>query len=166
MNLIKVLATTLLVALVAGALMVALALAAPASTPAAAPLPPRPETEASADKSADNGATIRLELDFGDRWYEFGGEWGELWTAVQWQDAEGDWNTVTGWQGSLDTIEVTETGAIIGHKGWWVSEGDLGAESFRWQVFASQGGQLVATSDPFDLPLQAGWTVLVQAALD
>ena len=167
MKLIKLLTTIVLLAMVAGVLMVALALAAPTSTPAADPLPPRPAMDGSAvSKSADDGATIRLELDFADRWYDFGKEWGALWTAVQWQDAEGDWNTVDGWQGSLDTIEVTGNGAIVGHKGWWVTEGDLGSEHFRWQAFASQGGELVATSDPFDLPVQSGWTVLVEVALD
>lgn len=64
------------------------------------------------------------------------------WSVVQWQDANGDWQTVEGWQGVVDN----------GYRRWWVAAKDFGKGPFRWAVFNSPGGSLIAASDPFSLP--------------
>ncbi len=165
MKLIRVMMGVLLLTIVIGTLMVALATGSPAITADANGLPPRPN-RAKENMDAAGGAMLRLELDFGDRWEDFGGEWGQIWTVVQWQNAAGDWVTVPGWQGSLDAVERTEAGGVVREKSWWVSKADLGSADFRWQVFTSQGGQVLSSSDSFDLPAQTGWTVLVDEVLD
>lgn len=67
----------------------------------------------------------------------------EFWTVVQWQDVQGGWHDVEGWQRTFDQENQVA---------WWVAPGDLGKGPFRWAVYQSQGGQLLATSDPFYLP--------------
>jgi hypothetical protein len=103
-------------------------------------------------------AAIELEATFPADWpwTELG--WQTLWTAVEWQDPEGNWHAVAGWQGTLDEVGV-EDGAVVGRKTWWVDEGNLGAGPFRW-VVRHQGEEL-GVSDPFSLPaLRKGRTVV------
>ncbi|MBU1110905.1 hypothetical protein KKB83_04795 [Patescibacteria group bacterium] len=83
-------------------------------------------------------------------------EWQKFWTTVQWQDASGGWHDVEGWQGTFDR---TENGNAV--KIWWVSEAQLGTGPYRWQV-SRQNGELVATSETFNLPAEAGQTVVVE----
>src|SRR5512143_1602836 len=72
-----------------------------------------------------------------------------LWTLIQWQDARGQWHDVDGWQGTLDgDLQV-----------WWVAPRDFGKGPFRWQVYRSYGGSLLATSQAFSLPRRTGATV-------
>ena len=66
-----------------------------------------------------------------------------VWSVVQWQDANGDWQNVEGWQGVVDN----------GYRRWWVAAKDFGKGPFRWVVFNSPGGLLIATSNPFNLPV-------------
>jgi hypothetical protein len=65
------------------------------------------------------------------------------WTVVQWQDAQGGWHDVEGWQGTFDRENQVA---------WWVAPDDMGKGPFRWAVYPSRGGQLLATSDSFYLP--------------
>ncbi|HEC36170.1 MAG TPA: hypothetical protein ENI39_06510, partial [Anaerolineae bacterium] len=58
---------------------------APAKTPVPTPRHP-------------GGAWIRLRVHGGDR----SGNW---WTEVQWQDEEGEWHPVEGWQGPLERLD-------------------------------------------------------------
>ncbi len=74
------------------------------------------------------------------------------WSVVQWQDANGDWLNVEGWQGSLDN----------GHRLWWVAAKDFGKGPFRWVVFNSPDGPLIAASEPFTLPQFPNETVRVE----
>ena len=83
----------------------------------------------------------------------------ELWTIVQWQDGLGDWHDVEGWQGTLDDIQNE-----IGDKVWWVAKEGLGTGPFRWLVYQSKGGRLLATSEPFYLPDLNGGTVMVEVS--
>jgi len=83
----------------------------------------------------------------------------ELWTVVQWQDGSGDWHDVEGWQGTLDDIQNE-----IGYKVWWVAKSGLGTGPFRWLVYQSKGGRLLATSEPFYLPGFKGGTVMVEVS--
>jgi len=79
-----------------------------------------------------------------------------LWTIVQWQDSAGGWHDIEGWQGTLNE----------GHKkGWWVAPAIFGEGPFRWTVYQSKGGQLLATSDSFYLPASAGKKVRVGMSL-
>jgi hypothetical protein len=71
----------------------------------------------------------------------------DLWTAVQWQDVSGNWHDVQGWRGDLDRVD-----GDIGSKQWWVRQADFGRGPFRWRVLQGEGGKLLATSQPFDLP--------------
>jgi hypothetical protein len=53
----------------------------------------------------------------------------------------------------------------VGKKTWWVAGRDLGTGPFRWRVYRSEGGSLLATSEPFDLPGAVGATVTVEVVL-
>jgi hypothetical protein len=84
---------------------------------------------------------------------------------VQWQDEKGQWHDVNGWRGELDEAEVGADGQAVGVKAWWVAEEDLDKGPFRWQIYQSQGGRLLATSDPFDLPEKARQQIVVEIPL-
>jgi hypothetical protein len=78
-----------------------------------------------------------------------------VWTVIQWQDAWGNWHDVEGWRGTLDGVSITESGGdedVVGLKTWWVAESDLGKGPFRWVIYQNEGGQLIGTSEPFQLP--------------
>ena len=108
--------------------------------PALADLPPRPtpvpEEETSDEPSRPVGAEIALSVVPAQS---------GLWSVVQWQDANGDWQTVEGWQGALDG----------GFKLWWVAQKDFGTGPFRWAVYQNAGGEFLGASDPFMLPSEA-----------
>lgn len=63
------------------------------------------------------------------------------WSVVQWQDSNGDWHNVEGWQG-----------AVSDSRSWWVHPKDFGSGPFRWGVQSAPGGSTTATSTPFHLP--------------
>jgi len=83
-----------------------------------------------------------------------------LWTAVQWQDHYGIWHTVEGWQGTLDEIENGK-----GTKTWWIGKADMGTGPFRWLIYQSYQGKLLAKSSPFYLPGLVEQTVKVEVPL-
>ncbi len=115
-----------------------------ASTASAGSLPPRPTpgpTPVVIRGQSAQGAAIELDVS--------AAHWA-WWTEVQWQDAQKNWNTVTGWQGSFDTIV-----SGVGSKVWWVATTDLGKGPFRWAIFAAKGGPLLAASQPFNLPARS-----------
>jgi hypothetical protein len=131
---------------------------------AARALPPRPAlpTELA---SGPSGGSIELHARFPSTWPWSTTDWQDLWTIVQWQDNNGAWHSVNGWQGTFDLVKVGEGEEITGQKAWWVSTSDLGKGPFRWQVYRSQGGTLAATSEPFDLPGTNGAIVTVEVSL-
>lgn len=108
-------------------------------------LPPRPEPKET--KTHIKGGFIQLTVD---------GATSEVWTAVQWQGNEGDWHLVDGWQGSSNAENEVK---------WYVAKDDLGGGPFRWLIYDAPDGNLLVTSDPFDLPEQAGETIEVGMAL-
>jgi hypothetical protein len=83
-----------------------------------------------------------------------------LWTVVQWQDSQGGWHDVENWRGILDEINQHK-----GDKLWWVYPRDYGKGPFRWQVYQSPGGSLLATSRSFNLPGDASQRVIVEVTL-
>jgi hypothetical protein len=101
-------------------------------------LPPRPDP---ASKSVRGGA-IELHVEP----FEPG-----MWAVVQWQDGLGDWHDVDGWRGELEEERVT----------WWVSPDHFGAGPFRWVVYRGVDGEILATSEPFDLPSGHGQVIRV-----
>jgi hypothetical protein len=123
-------------------------------------LSPRPGKPEPADAQA-SGGTIKLLAQFPSSWPWDKTDWQDLWTIVQWKDNKEIWHDVAGWQGTLDTVETGMGDVIVGHKTWWVDESDLGKGPFRWQVYRNVGGQLLTTSEPFDLPEAKGGMVIV-----
>lgn len=110
-------------------------------------LPPRPTAVPTRQPSTLRGGFIELRIE---------GQLVEgIWTLVQWQDAQGDWHDVTGWQGTLDEGNV---------KTWWVGEEDLGAGPFRWMAVVDTA--VIGTSEAFFLPVQPGEKVIVTIPLD
>jgi hypothetical protein len=79
-----------------------------------------------------------------------------LWTRLQWQDAEDGWHDVEGWQGSFNPDQ-----RVL----WWVGEERLGEGPFRWLVYESQAGDLLAVSQPFSLPSRGGEVLHVEVSL-
>ena len=137
----------------------ALALAPAVTGPASADLPPRtphatqPPVEPA--KSLD-GAKLALRVNFPTT---IAYPWQEVWTVVQWQDEKGIWRDVEGWQGTLDAVE-----GGVGIKHWWVGQAHLGQGPFRWQIYRTKGGWLMATSEAFTLPEAIGMTRQIEVA--
>jgi hypothetical protein len=80
----------------------------------------------------------------------------EAWSVVQWQDGQGAWHHVEGWQGLAD-----EQGAVR----WWVGPAQFGLGPFRWVIYDKPGGTLLAVSQSFDLPQVARQRVVVEVTL-
>ncbi|GAB4451869.1 MAG: hypothetical protein Kow0031_34420 [Anaerolineae bacterium] len=123
----------------------------PAPSRAGNSLPDRnTPTPASADRDRDRGggpAGAHIELQ-ADTLPATG------WSVVEWQDANGDWQLVEGWQATL-------TGAAIR---WWVHPKDFGTGPFRWAILDAPGGKLIAASEPFTLPRFPNETLPVSAS--
>ena len=79
-----------------------------------------------------------------------------LWTEVQWEGQPGAWYDVDGWRGHFNRDELVT---------WWVAQDDLGTGPFRWLIYESEGGELLAISDLFDLPAAGGAMVTVKVSL-
>jgi len=79
------------------------------------------------------------------------------WAVVQWQDQQGDWHNVEGWQGSLNSA---------GTQRWWVDQKDFASGPFRWVVMSAKDGAIRGSSRFFDLPAGADQTLLVVAPLE
>jgi hypothetical protein len=129
----------------------------PTHTPVSYPTPPR----ASRLHPGPSGGFIDLQAQFGPAWPWADVHWQELWTVVQLRDHRGGWHDVDGWQGTFDEIIN-----LRGRKVWWVAEEHLGLGQFRWAVYLSPGGRLLATSEPFYLPGSPGDTVTVEVLLE
>jgi hypothetical protein len=128
------------------AALLSLSSAGPASS-----LPPRPETptpEMAADPLKESGAHIQLRVTPSQP---------GLFTTVEWQDNEGHWRLVEGWQGDLD-----DPGGQT--KTWWVSPSHSNCGPFRWVVYDRRGGEVLAVSQPFRLPGRSA-TLAVEIAL-
>jgi len=143
----------------------------PALVQAAPPaLPPRPTlqptlqptsqpTPQSVPHSVPVGSLIDLRFQFPETGLDF--QWQELWTVVQWLEGKEDWHNVEGWQGTPDEVNNSE-----GKKVWWVAKRSFGKGPFRWLIYRSRGGDLLATSDSFYLPDSADSEVWVEVSLE
>ncbi len=83
----------------------------------------------------------------------------ELWTVVQWQDRRGGWHDVEGWRGTLDEVSNG-----VGKKVWWVARTDFDTGPFRWVIYPSPGGKLLATSGSFQLPHYENTAVVIEVS--
>lgn len=101
----------------------------PRTTMAAPDLPPRPTLT----PTPENLTRILL---VGGAAYEGG------WTIVQWQDKQGNWHDVDGWQGHVRNGWIR----------WRVAPKDWGTGPFRWLVYDQKGGTLLAATTSFTLP--------------
>ncbi len=111
-------------------------------------LPPRPEPMTNNETPTPaKGGFIVLTVD---------GAASDVWTTIQWQDDDGDWHLVDGWQGHTNAENEVK---------WYVAKDNLGSGPFRWLVYDESCGSLLARSDPFDLPGQSRQTVRVDVAL-
>jgi hypothetical protein len=131
-------------------------------------LPPRPEVPSPSDDvdvESSAQAQIQLQVLFPDSWPWQTTHWQDLWTVVQWQDPMGTWHDVEGWRGTLDEVKSSEDGAVTGYKTWWVGGEHMGEGPFRWLVYRSKGGQVLATSESFDLPGVDKATLVVEVLL-
>jgi hypothetical protein len=79
-----------------------------------------------------------------------------FWTVVQWQDTNGGWHDVDGWQAPFDEQHQVA---------WGIAPDDFGKGPFRWVIYEGQGGAMIAASDPFTLPASAGEAVRIQLPL-
>ena len=118
----------------------------PRPTPVASPVPAAP-----VEKRRKTGGLIEVRAHF-----EPGGSWSAVDTLVQWLDVSGTWHDVPGWRGEFDDVNGSE-----GRKAWWVDESHLGRGPFRWVLYRQADGEVLATSDPFDLPSSPGHVVRV-----
>jgi hypothetical protein len=71
-----------------------------------------------------------------------------LFSVVQWQDAQGDWNDIEGWRGTV----------VGGKTIWWVEEKDWGKGPYRWVIYRDETtpSQILAASELFMLPTHQG----------
>ncbi|MFP4343445.1 MAG: hypothetical protein ACLFU8_02020 [Anaerolineales bacterium] len=67
----------------------------------------------------------------------------DLWSEVEWVDAQGDWHVVEGWRAPL------ERGY---RRSWGVLPRDFGKGPFRWALYEGSEGELLDVSAPFHLP--------------
>ena len=98
-------------------------------------LPPRPNPRTPA-----KGASIELHVE---------GLGPDMFAVVQWGDGLGGWHDVDGWRGEMEGQRVT----------WWVSPDHFGDGPFRWVVYRGADGEVLATSESFDLPRGHGHLV-------
>lgn len=160
----KMVLGALLIASLAGALGLALlptlVQAAPETLPPRPPTPTPTQATSQTPSRAPTGALIILETTFDNDWPSRGLAWQDLWTMVQWQDGNGAWHDVEGWQGTLDEVEGS-----LGWKTWWLAPDIFGRGPFRWVVYEQQDGPVMVISESFHLPDQKGGSRTVEVAL-
>jgi hypothetical protein len=129
-------------------------------------LPPR-ESETTATQvvvANGEGARVHLQAHFSQDWPWDAMHWQEdLWLKVQWLDANGVWQDVAGWQGTLDAIQQAED--WMGMKELWLADAYLGTGPYRWQMFDRHDNHLLTTSDEFYLPSRGGDLMAVDMML-
>ncbi len=123
-----------------------------------------PEQKEETESPPNDGARLQLHLMFSDNRVWDSLDWRSLWTEVEWTNGD-NWYVVEGWRGKLDGIEQTEQGDWFGQREWWVSSKDLNTGPFRWVIYQQEGGDILTTSDSFNLPAQRGETTVVNETI-
>ncbi len=106
-----------------------------------------------------------LTVEFSEDWSTMGIHWQELCTVVQWQDRWGYWHDVDGWQGTLDKVYLDD-GQVMGTKTWWVADTLFSEGPFRWLVNVDNGGKMMVSSDPFNMPDDGSQTMTLSVSLE
>ena len=114
--------------------------------------------------SLDVGTRLQLAAQFSESWPWDVMQWQDVWATIQWQDADGEWIDVDGWRGNLDTIAQSDNG-WVGTKEWWAAKSITGSGPYRWLVYDHPGGDLLTTSEPFNLSEVPGGVVVVPVKL-
>ena len=133
-------------------------------------LPPRddatPDTTITdiAEGAVPKGTRLILAAQFSDSWPWDSMHWQDVWSQVQWQDDKGEWYDVDGWAGNLDNIEQGDNGWVA-TKEWWAADNLNGKGPFRWVIYDHNGGEWLATSEPFSLSDHSGGTAVVPVEL-
>jgi hypothetical protein len=162
-----------MVILAAGVALAAVVVPALPQAEAQADWPPRPETPTPtlpappgpAQPSEHEGGWLQLRVEFDAQWPWERIHWQALWTVVQWQDPQGVWHDVEGWQGTLDRVVVEGEETVIGRKDWWVQERDAGRGPFCWLVYRGEGDVLLAQSEKFYLPQRDQTATVVEVSV-
>ncbi len=130
---------------------------APPSNPTATAVPPSAPTATPVPDPDDGSVNSRENVSGGFIQLLVNDAAVGMWTEIQWLAGDGNWYTVDGWRGHT----MADRGVY-----WYVSEAHLGATAwFRWQVFDSEGGVLLVTSDAFKLPGAAMETVAISVTV-
>ncbi len=74
------------------------------------------------------------------------------WSQIEWQDSNGNWQSVEGWGGWLDQQ---------GQRRWWVAAKDFGTGPFRWVVSPEVDGLGGLISENFFLPTESNQIVKI-----
>jgi hypothetical protein len=132
--------------------------------PTETPEPEALEPEHSAGSHLPKGGALEMEATFSKDWPWQEMLWNNVWLEVEWTDGE-TWFKVDGWRGNLDTIDQRD-GSWVGQKTWWVAPEDLGTGPFRWVVYDYENGNMISTSEEFELPADHGQATVVEVALN
>lgn len=154
---------------IAAAVAALFALGTLASPGALAELPPRPDlpTTVPPQQTSTGTAGLLLHATYPADWPWTRVHWQTPLTVVQWQDQDGIWHDVEGWQGSPDLIIPGPSNTMVGLKAWGVAAKDFGTGPFRWLVYAdSSRAKRLATSEPFTLPSHSGHRRTVEVTLE
>jgi len=119
------------------AVLVLLLIAPVAALP---PRPPRP-THVTPTATAQSVTTSPV-MDGGYIQLQLSGQFTGLQAIVQWEDGNGNWHNVSGWQNTLSQSIIK----------WWVAPADFGKGPFRWALYQDTPANIVATSASFYLP--------------
>lgn len=122
---------------------------------ALAELPPRPDppTTVPPQQAPTETASLLLHATYPVDWPWTHDHWQTPLTIVQWQDEDGIWHDVKGWQGPPALIVPGPSNTMVGLKAWGVAAKDFGTGPFRWLVYADGSrAERLATSEPFSLP--------------
>lgn len=119
------------------------------------PRPPRvfpapttvPTPEVNTSFSTVDGGFIRLRLSTANP---------TLSAVVQWQDANGNWHSVSGWRSELSEELVK----------WEVNPNDFGKGPFRWMIYERSQNNVIAVSDNFFLPASYQQVVDIYMSLE
>ena len=115
-------------------------------------LPPRPGAPVVSEPTVKVAA---IELAVSTQ--SLGADSAELYAQVQWLAGDGTWVNTDGWRGTLDTD---------GMQHWAVGKSLYGQTAFRWQVLDMEGGEVIGTSETFDLPTRDGEIVVVEVSAE
>ena len=127
-------------------------------------LTPRP-TPPTASSPATAGLMLKITFPAGWQWTHT--PWQTPLTVVEWQDTQGNWHEVEGWQGTPDHVIPGPSATMVGLKAWGVAAKDFGTGPFRWLVYNDHSlAERLAVSSPFNLPGGSGQDQIVNVLLE